>query len=95
VGTGNIDAGNKPPTRKPGQPIVDRLAGLERSSEPRVGRSDPPKTERPRISGAMSEQCGDSGNVSAPQKLVHLVGCRDPKVRPEPWVRPRPAPVKR
>jgi hypothetical protein len=47
---------------------------------------------------AMSEQCGDSGrgNVSAsPQKLVHLVGCRDPKVRPEPWVRLPPAPVKR
>jgi hypothetical protein len=47
---------------------------------------------------AMSEQCSDSGrnNVSAsPQKLVHLVGCRDPKVRPEPWIRPRPAAVKR
>jgi hypothetical protein len=28
-------------------------------------------------------------------KLVHLVGCRDPKVRPEPWIRPRPAAVKR
>jgi hypothetical protein len=46
----------------------------------------------------MSEQCSDSGrnNVSAsPQKLVHLVGCRDPKVRPEPWVRLPPVPVKR
>jgi hypothetical protein len=47
---------------------------------------------------AMTEQCSGSGhgNVSAsPQKLVHLVGCRDPKVRPEPWIRPRPAAVKR
>jgi hypothetical protein len=46
----------------------------------------------------MSEQRGDSGrgNVSAsPQKLVHLVGCRDPKVRPERSVRLSPAAVKR
>ncbi len=42
----------------------------------------------------MSQQRGDSGNVSAPQKFV-LVGCRDPKARPEPWVRPRPAPEER
>jgi hypothetical protein len=47
---------------------------------------------------AMSEQCSDGSrnNVSAsPQKLVHLVGCRDPKVRPEPWVRLPPVPVRR
>jgi hypothetical protein len=46
----------------------------------------------------MTEQYSDSGggNVAAsPQKLVQLVGCRDPKMRPEPWVRPQPAPVKR
>jgi hypothetical protein len=45
----------------------------------------------------MAEQCGDSGrgNESAPQKFVRLVGCRDTNARPEPWVRPRPAPAKR
>jgi hypothetical protein len=44
--------------------------------------------------GAMSEQRSDSGHVCAsPQKLLHLVGCREPKMRPEPWV--QPAPVKR
>jgi hypothetical protein len=37
---------------------------------------------------AMSQQCGDSGNYSTPQKFVQLVGCRDPKARAEPWVRP-------
>jgi hypothetical protein len=42
-----------------------------------------------KVSGAMSQQRGDSGNESAPQKFVQLVGCRDPKVRSEPWVRPR------
>jgi len=43
-------------------------------------------TMRPVISGAMAQQCGDSGNYSTPQKFVQLVGCRDPKARP--WVRP-------
>jgi hypothetical protein len=69
VGNGNIDVGNKTPTRKAGQHCR-----------------------------AMSEQCGESGrgSVSAsPQKLLHLVGCRDPKIRPEPRVRLPAAPVKR
>jgi hypothetical protein len=30
----------------------------------------------------MSQQRDDSGAQSMPQKLVQLVGCRDPKVRP-------------
>jgi hypothetical protein len=95
VGSGNIDVGNKTPTRKPGQPIVEHLTGSDSLSEPRIDRSNPLKTKRPAICGAMSQQCGDSGNVSAPQKFVHLVGCRDSKLRPEPWVRPQPMPVKR
>jgi hypothetical protein len=69
VGNGNIDVGDKTPTRQAG-----------------------------RHCHVMSEQRGDSGrgNVAAsPQKLVHLVGCRDPKVRSEPWIRPQPAAVKR
>jgi hypothetical protein len=32
----------------------------------------------PSICGAMSQQCGDLSNQSAPQKFLHLVGCRDP-----------------
>lgn len=33
--------------------------------------------------GAMSEQRSDNGHVyPSPQKLLHLVGCRDPKMRP-------------
>ena len=80
VGNGNIDVGNKTPTRKPGQPRIDG--------------SNPLKTERPRIPAAMAQQCGDIGNQSAPQKFVHLVGCRDPKARPAPWARPRATPTK-
>lgn len=93
MGNGNIDVGNKTPTRKPGRPMIERLAGTSGSSELRIGQPNPLKTSRPGICGAMSQQCGDSGNVSAPQKFVQLVGCRDPKARPEPWV--RPGPVKR
>jgi hypothetical protein len=89
VGNGNIDVGNEHPTRKPGQPVVEAPG-----STSRVDQQNPLRTERPRISGAMAQQCGDNGrgNQSAPQKFVRLVGCRDPKARPERTIRPRPVP---
>jgi len=95
VGHNNIDVGNNP-TRQPGQPILQRSAESNGSTDARIDRQTPRGTERP-ICGAMSEQYGDSnrGNGSAPQKLVQLVGCRDPKARSEPWVRPHPGPAKR
>jgi hypothetical protein len=82
VGNGNIDVGNEKLTRKPGQPAVEVLG--DGSCKPRIERQNPLRTERPRISGAMAQQCGDigRGNQSAPQKFVRLVGCRDPKARP-------------
>jgi hypothetical protein len=94
VGDDNIDVGNNPP-RKPGQPIIERSAESDGSTDVRIDRQNPLKTERP-ICGAMSQQHGDSnrGNESAPQKFVQLVGCRDPKARSEPWVRPLPSPAK-
>ena len=94
MGNGNVDVGNKTLTRKPRQAVVACLAGSTGSRELLIAPSDSLKSERLGICGAMSQQRGDSGNVSAPQKLVHLVGCRDPKTRPEPWVRPRPGPIK-
>ena len=92
MGNGNIDVGSKTPTRESGQPIVERLASSGGLPELRIdnykgaGRC-----------GAMSEQSADSGrgNESVPQKLVQLVGYRDPNARPELWVRPRLIPVKR
>jgi hypothetical protein len=94
VGNGNIDVGNKTPTRKAGQPIAESLVVTDGSPKLRIDQSNPSKTEK--ICGAMSQQRGDSGrgNESAPQKFVQLVGYRDPKARPEPWVRRRPGPVK-
>jgi hypothetical protein len=80
VGNGNLDVGNKTPTRKPGQPMVERVSESNGSSELRIDSSL--KTERPGICGAMSQQGGDfRGNVSEPQKFVQLVGCRDPKAK--------------
>jgi hypothetical protein len=94
VGNGSIDVGNKTPTRNPGQSIVEHLVGSDGCSEPRIDK--PLQAETIRICGAMSLQRGDSGrgNESVPQKFVHLVGCRDPKVRPEPSVEPHPIPTK-
>jgi hypothetical protein len=95
VGHDNIEVGDNP-TRQPGQPILQRASESDGSTDARIERQNPRRTERP-ICGAMSQQYGDGnrGNESAPQKLVQLVGCREPKDRPEPWVRPLPGPAKR
>jgi hypothetical protein len=94
VGNDNIEVG-KTPTRKPGQPIIGRSGRADGASDRRGGEpQNPAKPTQPKICGAMSQQRCDSGNYSAPQKFVHLVGCRDPKARPAPSNRPRSAPKK-
>lgn len=96
MGNGNTDVDNATSTRKPGQPTVGRLSGSNGSSEPRIDSS--PKTERhpAGLSGAMSQQGGEfRGNVSAPQKFVQLVGCRDRKVKSGLEAGQYPNPVKR
>ena len=82
MGSGNTDVGNNTPTRKSGQP--------EHSSGGSRLRIDPSlKTDRQvkasehpaGLCGAMSQQGSEfRGNVSAPQKFVRLVGCRERKV---------------
>ena len=98
---GNIDVGNKTPTRNPGRPITEQPARTDGAPELRIEAPNTLRMRRPGNCGAMSQQCGDSGNYSTPQKFVQLVGCRDPKAsydkasydkaRYEPWVRPGPA----
>jgi hypothetical protein len=104
VGNGNIDVGNDTPTRKPGQPVVEDFS-RSNGSGPRIDLS--PKIERQEkilggaqhpgsLCGAMSQQGGEfRGNVSAPQKLLQLVGCRDRKGAPGLEARPYSNPVKR
>jgi hypothetical protein len=84
VGNGNIDVGTKTSTRKIGQPTVERLSGSNGLPELRIDQPSSSQAERPKVCGAMTQQSGDSGwgTQSAPQKLLHLVGCRDPNVRP-------------
>ena len=81
MGSGNIDVGSATPTRKPGQPV-------ERQGE----TSEQPVS----LCGAMSQQGSEFlGNVSAPQKFVHLVGCRERKVSSGQEARQYSNPVKR
>ena len=91
MGNGNVEGGKKFPIRKPSQPMAGTLPGKGSSA----AQFDAQKIERPRVCGAMTQQCGDSGHYSAPQKLLQLVGCREPKARPEPKLRPKPNPVQR
>ena len=86
MGNGNIDVGSDS-TRKTGKPIVEQMQGS--------GSSGAGKQMQAGLSancGAMSQQGSFSyhGNVSSPQQLLHLVGCRDPKVHSERPVRPAP-----
>ena len=82
MGSGNTDIGNRSGFRKAGRSSV---------KGPTVAAPNSASMNRPAITGAMSQQCGDNGNFSTPQKFVHLVGCRDAKARPEPGRRPGPA----
>jgi hypothetical protein len=97
VGNGNIGVGSKTPDRDSGRPTVERLTSSGGLPELRIDHQNSLKREGLRKCGAMSEQSADSGrgNEQVPQRLVQLVGYRDPSVRPDPWVRPRPIPVKR
>ena len=77
MGNGNIDVGKKSPARRTGQPIVERWFGSNGLPKLRIDQPKPAQASRPDICGAMAQQRGDSGNYSAPQELLHLVGCRE------------------
>jgi hypothetical protein len=105
VGSGNNDVGSATPTRKPGQPVVENSSGSNGSElriDPslkteRQGKAQGKTSEHP-VSpcGAMSQQGNEfRGNVSAPQKFVHLVGCRERKVGPGLEARQYSNPAKR
>ena len=111
MGSGNINVGNDTPTRKPGQPAVENLPGsngsgprIDPSLKPeRQGKAQEKTQEKTQGKasaagpcGAMSQQNSEfRGNVSAPQQLVHLVGCRDRKAGPGPEARQYSNPLKR
>ena len=77
MGNGDIVVGGKPTTRKSEPLIIENL--VERTGASLPMESIPARTER--HCGAMSQQRGDSGTISTPQKFVHLIGYRDSKLR--------------
>jgi hypothetical protein len=89
VGNGNNDVGNGTSTRKTGKPLVEQMKGSGSSG---AGITTQMQAGQPANCGAMSQQGSFSyhGNISSPQQLLHLVGCRDPKVRAEPGIRRPP-----
>ena len=93
MGNGNIDVGSRTPTRKTGRSSAERWLGSSGLPEVQIGDRVLSSAERPQVSGAMTEQRGDSGrgDQSAPQKLVRLVGCRESKERPESALETSPA----
>jgi hypothetical protein len=56
----------------------------------RIDQLSPARAERQGVCGAMTQQSGDSGwgTQCAPQKLLHLVGCREAKGQPDQLKRP-------
>jgi hypothetical protein len=80
-----------PTGNQSGRPIIERLIS---GTELRVSNHADPNGE-PTIlcetQGAMSQQSSDAarGHESVPQKLLQLVGCRDPNVGPASSHRPR------
>lgn len=81
MGNGNVEVGNQTPTRKSGQPAVELMSGRNGSPDQRI--DSPPKQNSQKAEhpcGAMTQQGSEfRGNLSAPQKFVHLVGCREAK----------------
>ena len=77
MGSGDIVVGKNPRAGK------STSSGPETFADGTVSapiQADPDNAER--HCGAMSQQRGDSGTVSTPQKFVRLVGCRDSRARP-------------
>jgi hypothetical protein len=96
VGSGSINVGIKGRGSKPVRPTVESLAETGGFPELQIDVGHRANDSGPGVCGAMSEQHGSGGrgNESTPQKLVRLVGCRDPSARNDPWLRPRPIPRK-
>jgi len=77
VMSGNDIAVGKPSTLKSSTPAAGSLAFEHQGARQKAD----PRDRHPPSCGAMSQQRDDSGSQSTPQKLVQLVGCRDPKAR--------------
>jgi hypothetical protein len=80
MASGDIVVGKSPSRRIPKTPIAQNLAPRAGASPP----AEPVPSRGEQRCGAMSQQRGDSGAVSTPQKFVRLVGCRETKAPRQP-----------
>jgi hypothetical protein len=78
----NIIVGSKPISSKSASAIAEDPVGRAGPSSLSGDRSNALK-KRPGPCGAMSQQRSDTGSQSTPQKFLRLVGCRDPRIKPE------------
>lgn len=93
MANGNIRVGNDTPADASGWQVIEQLASRS-GAQSQLGRQSALKgagTEHCDAQGAMSEQNFDCapGNQSFPQKLVQLVGYRDPRSYRESWHPPQ------
>ena len=87
LANGSVDVDSVSRPHETGQPGIERLIEND-FPELQIDQPDFPGIEAGRRCSAMAQQRGDCGYQSAPQKFVHLVGCRDTSVCPESADRP-------
>ena len=85
---GNVRVGVPSPAGKPGQPSLAEPAGEQVPGGSHVEPQQALNRPRSNSCGAMTQQRGSSDHFSAPQGLVQLVGCRDPKKLAEALAEP-------
>lgn len=73
------DVGSKIASRKPGGHIIERVTGTNGSPDLRIDAPNTVRLQRPGICGAMSQQCGDSGNVFVSAKTRPVGGLPRPQ----------------
>jgi hypothetical protein len=86
MGRDDIVVGSNPSIRAHLQARVEARVQTQTQAQMQAQASGRPPVDRqerrrPALCGAMSQQRDNASAQSMPQKLVQLVGCRDPKVR--------------
>ena len=78
MGNGDIVVGSIPQVRT--RKVAKSKTAISQDLAERLDVEGPAPGPAERRCGAMSQQRSDDGAASTPQKFVHLVGCREPKV---------------
>jgi hypothetical protein len=89
--SGGLASSESPTGCESRRPIIERLMGGTELRVSSQAAADGEPTILCETQGAMSQQSSDAahGHESVPQKLLHLVGYRDPNTGPDTWHRPR------